>query len=74
MRTENTPRKVPFKDATNQASMFKTPCRGLKNEIAKNKEIQAPKLSTETLQDFSCDFHPSIHGGCFCNGNNKKCK
>lgn len=79
MRIENTPRKVPFKDATNQSSLFKTPGGGLKNEIFKNKEIQPaiepPKVAIESPQELFCDFHPSIHGNCFCDGpENMKCK
>lgn len=74
IRIENTPRKLPFKDATNQAFAFKTPAKGLKSDFGRSKEIQLPALVIESEQ-LNADFQPSIQVQCFCDGGEKKkCK
>lgn len=77
IQNENTPRKIPFKDATN-SSAFKTPGVNMKNGSSKIKEstTQMSKLSEAARDELVLgdDFHPSSHGGCFCDGAKKKCE
>lgn len=76
--SERTPRKLPFKDTTNNSSARKVSNIGAKNEPIESKKIQLgqSKNSHPILIDDDFDFIDNFNfpsdRACYCCGNDKK--